>query len=476
MSAVLENMFLREPEATEPIETPHRRIVTPLPAPESVARLREAAAVFPQVNTYQAPVIWDRAEGFTVSDAAGNRWIDFSSTAVMTNTGHGHPRIREAVAQHAESELLAQFSFASEIRIELARRLANLAPAGLDKVWFWTVGSEAIECAFRMVREWGKKHSPRKFHLLTHAGDYHGWTLAAHQMSGDQAAKPWLSTPDQAIHHVPFPTTPQDSHRSPDKTDQTEDQGADHWTTFWQNSLAELARQGITAEDVCGIFFETFQGWGALPLPRGYVEAVRRWADEHDVLVIFDEVQTGFGRTGRLWGHEHYDVRPDLLCIGKGLTSTLPLAAVLGPGDILDLLPPGEITTTHAAHPLSCAAALANLEILEDEQLIRRSAELGEIARRELEQLRERFPQAISAVTGRGLLQAVHVQDPATGQPSRELARDWTWTAVKRGVMLFQTNRATVKVCPPLVITEAALIEGITALGDALEQALAVPR
>ena len=452
---ILHNTFLDDPEKTTPVETAHRRIVTSLPAPKTLSRLRDAARVFPRVNCYQPPIIWDKADGYQVSDACGNKWIDFSSTAVATNTGHGHPAIRQALQEHAATELLAQFSFASDIRIRLAERLLELAPPGCEKVYFWTVGSEAIEAAFRLARESGMQRSPEKYRILTHVGDYHGWTLGAHQVSGTQAAKPWLKTADTAIHHLPFPYSPDNS-----ETD---------WRAFLERNLQSLAEEGVGPETVAAVFIETLQGWGALPLPVEYVQALREWADEHDVLLIFDEVQTGFGRTGKWFAHEHYGVRADMICLGKGVTSTLPLAALLGPADILDLLPPAEITTTHAAHPLSCAAALANLKVLEDEDLIAEAARKGDIVEAELRALQSRFPDHIANICGLGLVRGIHITNPATGEMDRALARDWTWEAVKRGVMLFQVNRPTIKVCPPLTIPDDALVEGVQVLGEALE-------
>ena len=455
---VLSNTFRIEPQAAPSIETRFRRIQTLLPAPETVDDLRRAADLFPEVNCYQPPILWDSADGFTVRDRAGNQWIDFTSTAVMTNTGHGHPHIRDAVARHvSDGGLMGQFSFASEIRIELAERLVELAPPHCDKTYFWTVGSEAIECALRLAREHGLSQSSDRFHILTHQADYHGWTLGAHQMSGDSAGKPWLATPDSAIHHLPFPR------RS------GQPQQEINWSEFLDQNLAALAQQGVAPESVCGVFIETLQGWGAVPLPVDYVQALRRWADAHDILLIFDEVQTGFARTGRLFAHEHYDVRADLICIGKGLTSTLPLAAVLGPGEILDLLPPAGITTTHAAHPVSCAAALANLAVIADENLISESERKGAIAEAELRLLAERFPQLIDDVEGLGLLLGIHIRHPQTGELCAETARDLTWESVRHGVMLFQVNRPSIKVCPPLMIDDAALVEGIQALGDAFE-------
>ena len=355
---------------------------------------------------------------------------------------------------------MGQFSFASDIRIELAERLVDIAPDHCDKVYFWTVGSEAIECALRLAREAGLCQSVEKYHVLTHQADYHGWTLGAHQMSGTSASKPWLATPDSAIHHIPFPG------RAADES------GSTDWSKFFHKSMSQLARKGITAEKICAVFIETMQGWGAVPLPVDYVKTLRTWADANDVLLVFDEVQTGFARTGKMFAHEHYGVKADLLCIGKGLTSTLPLAAVLGPADILDLLPPAEITTTHAAHPVSCAAALANLDVIEKEHLIAESVRKGNITEEALQNLKDKFPDVVRDVAGFGLLRGIHICDPQSGELSRELARDWTWAAVKHGVMLFQVNRPSIKVCPPLVIDDEAIVEGVEALGDALASIL----
>ena len=455
---VLNNSFLLEPEPTTPVETAHRRIQTPLPAPATVDRLRAAASVFPQVNCYQPPIVWDRAEGYQIWDAAGNCWIDFTSTAVMTNTGHGHPSIRQAIADHAGATgLLAQFSFASDIRIELAERLQRLAPAACDKVYFWTVGSETIEAAFRLARTWGQTKHENKRHILTHQGDFHGWTYAAHQVSGGSAAKSWSPNGDSAIHHLPFPGSPNT---------------IVDWRANFENALAQLAEQGVNPADIAAVFIESLQGWGALPLPRDYVKHLRAWADEHDILLIFDEIQTGFARTGYLFAYHYYDVEPDLVCIGKGVTSTLPLAAVLGPSRVLDVVAPAVITTTHAAHPLSCAAALANLDVIESEDLVAQTRQKGQQLSEDLMEMQAHFPHVIGAVCGLGLVQAVHVNDPRTGQPSRELARDWTWEAVKSGVMFFQVNRPTLKICPPLVIPPDALREGVEAMAHALTRVL----
>ncbi|MCH2202442.1 MAG: aspartate aminotransferase family protein [Fuerstiella sp.] len=454
--------FLHEPEQTQRIETRYRRIVTSIPAPGTLDKLALSAEFFPRVNCCQPPVLWDRADGFQVYDCEGNCWIDFSSAAAMTISGHGHPAVREAVKQHGENGLLAQFNYASEIRVTLAKRLLELAPPHCEMVYFWTCGSETNEAALRLARERGMRMDPEKYHILTHTGDYHGWTLGATQVSGGSAAKPWLTSPDPYIHHLPAAGT-EHGNAADDVTD---------WAGFLASGIADLRQRGVEADKVAAVFIETIQGGRAVPWPIEYVRALRRWADAHDVLLVFDEVQTGFGRTGTWFGFEHYGVRADLICIGKGLTSSLPLAALLGPANVIDLLEPGQIATTHAGHPLSCAAALANLDVLESEGLIPEAVRKGKIVSRELQTLQTCFSGVIEDTPGIGLLHVMRIRNLKTGQPDVELARQFRWEAVKRGVMLMQTEMPTIKICPPLVISDDALIEGISAIGDAIEAVL----
>ena len=453
----LANSFRWDPMDAPEIETTHRRLRTSLPAPAAIEKLRKAADLFPEVNCYQAPVVWDRAEGYQVFDASGNCWIDFSSTAVMTNTGHGHPRVRDAIRKHAENELLAQFSFHSTLRSELAEQLLRLAPASMEKVFFWTTGSEAIEAAFRAARQWGQARQPGRIRVASLEQDYHGCTLAAHQLSGVGAEKEWLPDPDGQIHRLPFVAAG--------------DHGSLDTEQRWDNFVVDAAaRAGLEGRETAAVMIETFQGWGALQLDSGYVQALRRWTRDHGALLIFDEVQTGFGRTGLMWGHEHYGVEPDLLCIGKGITSSLPLAAVLGPAEVLDVFTPGEITTTHAGHPLSCAAAMANLRVIEEEKLVEYAGQMNDVLGPGLRNLQKEFPAYVERISGAGMLWAIHLREPGSGQASERLARQFVWEIVRQGVMVFHTNRSTIKVCPPLITPEAAIREGIQAIGDALAE------
>ncbi len=451
----LNDRFAEPSREVTPLETKHRRIATAIPASETRPVLEASRELFAQVNLYQPPIVWERAEGYQVFDMAGNCWIDFTSTAVMTNAGHGHPTIREAVCEHAKKGMLAHFNFPTKQRVELARRLLALCPAHMEKVYFWTSGSEAIESAFRMARAWGMRQREGKDHILTHERDFHGITLGATQLSGESAAKDWLPVPDPRIHHLSFPGLPE--HREVD--------GA----AFFEQSIAQLESESVASDQVAAVIIETIQGWGAVPYPKEYLQRMRKWADANDVLLVFDEIQTGFGRTGRMFGHEHYGVKADLICIGKGLSSSLPIAAVIGSANVLDCLPLGSVTTTHAAHPLSCAAALANLDVFDQENLVAEAERKGRMVEPAMCRIQERFPEHIANFTGKGLLWTFHVRNPKTGELDIDLAAEWTWATVKRGVMVFHTMRPSIKICPPLTIPDDALLEGIEVMGEALE-------
>ena len=217
---------------------------------------------------------------------------------------------------------------------------------------------------------------------------------------------------------------------------------------------------------------ETFQGWGARMLPVGYVHAIRWLATECGFPLAFDEVQTGFGRTGRLFGHEHYDVEADMICLGKGLSSTLPIAALVGRREFVDTLPAGEVTTTHAGHPLSCAAALSNLDVLIAHDLVAEAERLGEICDAKLSEVATDFVGCVSMVSGAGLLWAIHFQQNIRGISGHEFARRVVNECVLRGVMLFHVNKHTVKICPPLVIEKNALCEGIQVIREVIQDLL----
>lgn len=440
------------------INTKYRRIVTEIPAPESVPILEQLRKYEPQSMAGQPPILWDRAEGIQVYDRWGNQWLDFSSGVVVANTGHGHPRIRQALVDQVNHGLIHNYCFPSELRGQLAKELAEVAPEGLKKVFLLTTGSEAVECCIKLARTWGLKvGGEQKITIVSFENAFHGRTLGSQMAGGIPALKSWIVNLDKDIVQVPFP----DGFRATDVS--------------FEGFLRALDAKGVKPESVAGVLTETFQGGNASFAPPEYMQKLRRWCAEHKALLICDEVQAGFGRTGKLWGFEHYDIVPDLIACGKGISSGMPLSAVIGRQDVMDLYPPGSMTSTHTGNPLCTVAALANLRIILDENLVEHSRAMGEILQPALQAIGKRFPSYIGAVHGKGLVASLHMVKPGGIEPYPELASRIVRRAVETGLMLFAPvgyRGASVKIAPPLVIEEDALRVGISVLEGAIEEVI----
>ena len=216
---------------------------------------------------------------------------------------------------------------------------------------------------------------------------------------------------------------------------------------------------------------ETFQGWGAIFYPEEFVQEVCLFAKENDLLVTFDEMQSGFGRTGTLFGYMHYGVEPDLICCGKGASSSIPLSFVLGPSEIMDLPEIGEMSSTHSANPLSCVAGHANLKAIVEDGLFDNSRELGKVFHHKLNNIKEIFPNHIKHIFGRGLLASILFIDN-DDKPLSELCNTICMEALKKGLIVVRTGRESIKLAPPLSIKEDALLEGLAVLNEIIEECI----
>jgi len=339
--------FSTSPRSVPRVETKFRRIITPLPNPDSLPTLERLRRFEPQSMRGQPPLVWERAEDIFVYDKYGNQWLDWSSGVLVANAGHGAPEIKEAIVSQVASGLLHNYCFPSEPRAKLVECLAALAPEGLDKVFLLTTGSEAIECAIKLARAHGiAVGGNQKLGIVGFERGFHGRTLGAQQAGGMAAQKSWIVNLDPAIVNAPFPDG--------------------YWqeNTTFDSFLEALARPQLKPENVAGVMMETYQGVGPDFAPAEYVSQLFQWCKQHQVVLVLDEVQAGFGRTGRFWGFDHYGVTPDLICCGKGISSSLPLSAVIGRSEIMDQFAPGSMTSTHTGNPVCCAAAVANIRKL----------------------------------------------------------------------------------------------------------------
>ncbi len=450
--------FSLTPRAVPRVETGLRRIVTDWPVPESLPILESLFRIEPVAMRGQPPVVWDHAEGFQVFDRWGNRWIDWSSGVLITNAGHGRREIIDAVVAQAQSGLLTNYCFPSEIRARLVEKLASILPEPLKKVFLLTTGSETVECAIKLCRTHGLKAGGRaKNVIVSFDKAFHGRTLGSQQAGGIPSLKEWIVNTDPGFIQIPFP----DGYRTPDVSFE-----------FFERSLAE---QRIEPQNVAGVILETYQGGTASFAPPAYMQALRKWCDGHKALLVCDEVQAGFGRTGTMWGFEHYGIVPDLATFGKGISSSLPLAAVVGRPDVMDLHPAGSMTSTHTGNPVCCAAALASIELILKENLVENARNMGALLHQRLHEMAARNPR-IGCVDGKGLVAGVACVKPGTKEPDADLAFEVIQRCIEKGVLMFSPvgfGGGTVKISPPLMITAEAIEESCAVLGEAFSEVMA---
>jgi len=446
------------PKDVPRVETKYRRIATKFPVPESIPILEDLRKYEPVSMQGQPPVVWDHADGFQVYDRWGNKWLDFSSGVLVTNVGHGRRQIIEAIVSMAQKGLLHHYCFPGEPRRELAKLLVELAPEPLDKAFVLSTGSETTECAIKLSRAWGQKvGGPDKIYVVSFENAFHGRTLGAQLIGGIPALKEWIGRLDPTFVQVPFP----DGFRCED-------------TSFdlFEKTLRE---KGVKPENVCLVITETYQGGGASFAPPEYMKALREWCDRYNVVLAFDEVQAGFGRTGKLWGFEHYGVVPDLMCLGKGISSSLPVSAIVGKAELMNQFPPGSMTSTHSGNPVCVAAAVAAIRLLLDENLVENSAKVGAVMHRRLNEIKEKFSDVIGACHGKGLVAGLHCVKSGSKEPDPDLAWNTVAKCVESGLLFFSPvgyGGATIKISPPLVITEEAVLEGCDVIEQSLEAVL----
>src|SRR2546421_6367234 len=450
--------FSITPRAVPRVETKYRRIGTPLPHPDSVATLEKLRKFEPQSMRGQPSLVWDRAEDIYVYDKYGNKWLDWSSGVLVTNSGHAAPEVRKAIIDQVNSGLLHNYVFPSEERAQLAECLIQLAPKGLDKVFLLTTGSEAIECAIKLARSSGlAKGGKQKIGIVGAERGFHGRMLGAQQAGGIPGQKGWIVNEDPAIVQVPCPDG--------------------YWTedTTFDLFLRTLEKKKMRPENVAGVMFETYQGVGPDFAPEDYIRQLAAWCKTNDALLIFDEVQAGFGRTGKFWAFEHYGVTPDVICCGKGISSSLPLSAVIGRAEIMDQFPPGSMTSTHTGNPVCCAAASASLKKIVTEKLADNAATMGKILDAGLRHIQKGHPDVIGHYSCHGLVAGLQILKPGTKEPNHDRAHDIIERCFHKGLLFFAPVGAwgqTVKIAPPLTTTAEAVREGLAVLAEAVAEAI----
>lgn len=446
-----------EPRKVPTVKTKFRTICTQIPTP----RFRK---LYRQIDKYEAslvhdqlPIVWDSAKDFQVFDADGNCWIDFTSTIFVANSGHSNPATIKAVKDQLKKPLLHSYNYVTEIRAKFLEKLIKMTPKFCEKACLFSAGTEAVECAIMLARNWGHSIHKKKINIVSHLGSMHGITTGSEMLRGDPKTLEILGYSDPHVFRLPFPY-PWD----------VENNLHYDWARRFESDMAILKKKGLDFKSIAGFIIEPFQGWGAIFYPKAYIKALENFAKKHNALLIIDEIQGGFGRTGKMFAFEHYGIRPDLLCLGKGLSGSLPLSAVIGSKKIMDLPQiRGSMHSTHSGNPISCASALANLEELERKNLVSKSAKKGKLLFDRLNGIQKKYSNMISHVLGKGLLAGILFKN-LDGSLNRSLPAQICETAMQSGLLLVHTSRS-IKISPPLTIPDAALAEGLDVLEESIK-------
>ena len=421
------------------LDLPH--ILTPLPGPRATEVIRRDAQVLSPSYTRGYPLVAARGEGAMIEDVDGNRFLDFNAGIAVVSTGHCHPKVVEAIEEQSKRLIhMSGTDFYYENMVQLAEKLAAIAPGGgAHRVYFGNSGAEANEAAMKLARY----HTSRdKFIAFT--GAFHGRTMGALSLTGSKVVQRKGFGPlIPGVFHAHFP----DPYRRPDGV--TADDYAVSCVRFIED---ELFRTVVPAEEVAGIVVEPIQGEGGyLVPPKAFLEELRRMADRHGILLIFDEVQCGMGRTGKMWAAEHFGVAPDIFTTAKGIASGMPLSAMVARAEIMNW-GPGAHASTFGGNPVAVAAALATIELLENE-LIANAAQIGS---RILDRLRHwpKHFRHVGDVRGLGLMIGFEVvRDQHTKDRAPEIRDRIQELAFERGLLVLGAGRNTIRLCPPLVIT-----------------------
>jgi 4-aminobutyrate aminotransferase/(S)-3-amino-2-methylpropionate transaminase len=402
------------------------------------------------------PVVVERGEGATLTDVDGNTFIDFTGGVGCLNVGHAHPRVVDAVQEQAAKFLHTDFTIVPyETYVTLAERLVETAPiSGPAKAAFFNAGTEAVENAVKFARAYTKRPA-----VIGFEGGFHGRTLLSLTLtSKTHPYKAGLGPFAPEVYRLPFAQ----DYRGPSSAE----------------ALAALERAFVTtvaAENVAAIVIEPVQGEGGFVVaPADFLEGIRRICDDNGIVLVIDEVQTGYGRTGKMWGIEHYDVEPDLMTIAKSIAAGLPLSGVIGKAEIMDAPGDSAIGGTYVGNPVAQAAALAVLDVFEDEGLVERAAQIGETIRGRMQAWQQRW-DAIGDVRGLGAMLAIElVRDRGTKDPAPEIATAVVEAASARGLLLLKSGIYSncIRVLVPLVISEGELDEALGVWEDALGSVL----
>ncbi len=425
-------------------ERPVPDLVTEIPGPKAKAHVKFDEEWTSPSLPRAYPIVPVRGQGMAIEDIDGNLFLDFAAGIAVNSTGHAHPRVLGAIKEQATDLIHYSASdFYLPIYAETAKEIARIAPMqGRLRTYLGNSGAEVVEAAMKLAR-----HFTGRPYIVGFLGGFHGRTYGAVTLTASKAKYHARFDPLlPGIYHAPF--------------GRVED-------LRWFDEV--LFERIVPANEVAAVVIEPIQGEGGYIVPEdGFLEGLRELCTKHGILLVADEIQSGAGRTGKMWAIEHWGVEPDILLVAKGIASGMPLGALVARAEIMESWSIGAHGSTYGGNPVACAAALATIELLEG-GLVDNAAARGEQAMAGLRELVGRFPKSVLEVRGKGLMIGVEFADP-------KLAEEVQLACFKRGLLVLECGKQTVRLCPPLVASEAEVDTAVRIFGEAVEAVATHPK
>ncbi|NQT93247.1 MAG: aspartate aminotransferase family protein [Lentisphaerae bacterium] len=427
-----------------------------IPGPKSKALLARWHKVEADVVGFQAPVVWQSGKGCVITDVDGNTYIDWTSGVLVTNVGHCHPHLVAETNKAAEL-LLNNYECPTEYRVRAAERLVKALPRHLNRCFFLSTGSEAIEAAIRLMRR-----KSGRFEIVTFEGGFHGRTAGAAAMGGMAGPKREYGPTLPGTIRLPFPNPYRDPYGWC--------QDGPRFTKYFDHVETILAANSTGS--LAGVLVEPYQGAaGFIFPPKGWLKRLEEWLRDKGMLFTLDEVQSSYGRTGKMWAMEHEQLTPDIVTIGKGIGSGVAVSAVAARSGVFSCLRKGEMSSTLGGNPVASAAVIAVLDIMEKERLPARAVRMGSLFRRKLQAVAREY-KYLGDIRGQGLVMGLEfVKNKKSKEPAPELIHPIIEAAARHGVLVGSVGvyGNVIRVAPPLVITPAEIEESVAQFGRALK-------
>ena len=395
----------------------------------------------------------EKSKNSEIYDTENNKYIDFTSGIFTSNIGYNNKLLKDYINKALDKGFNHSYSYYHDFRENYISQLIKFINSPkLKKCFLASAGTETTEAAIKLARVHGSSIRKEKIGIIAINGNWHGRTMGASMLSGKNEQSKWVSFFDKNIHHIDFPYP---------------------WINgdnknFLSKSLKRKFKNKFNfKKKICMVILETFQGWGAIFYPKNYVKQIASFCKKNNILLCFDEMQAGFGRTGKKFGFEHYNVNPDMICCGKGMGSGFPLAGLIGSNKVFGNRNLTGMSSTHSANPISCAAGLATIKEIQNQNLIKNSHDMGKLLNNGLKQIKNNYPNLISGTYGKGLIASLIFKN-FQKKTTKKLADQVSLECLKRGLLVCNTGRESIKLGPPLSINKKKIEDNLKIIKSAL--------